>query len=355
MSAGGRRIFFVWIPGFYAAVERADDPSLRGRPVVVGGDPGKRGVVASASREAQALGIEEGIETARALELCPEAELRSTQLKRYREVSSEVLAILRTVTDRLEERGLDGTFLETPEVPEPVLLAAEICVRIQAELGLPAVAGIGRTRLVSYLAAKHAGPGGIRYVRDPDSRRFLSRFPVTELWGLGPATAERLARHGIELVADLQVCALDRLREIAGRDAARLLALARADDSDPLHPRPPSRTLSQEQTLPEPLRDTAALGEQIAEMARRLEGALRRERRVPRRVTLSVDFAEGGTSSRTVTLDRLLDASGEIGGVAVQLLGRLLASRRPIRRLRLQVGRLARATTGDDGRQLRLF
>jgi DNA polymerase-4 len=228
-------------------------------------------------------------------------------------------------------------------------------VRIQAELGLPAVAGIGRTRFASYLAAKHAGPGGILHVRDSDSLRFLSRFPVTELWGLGPATAARLARHGIELVGDLQVCQLDRLREIAGRDAARLLALARAEDADPLHPRPPARTLSQERTLSEPTLDAAALGEAVAELARRVEGALERERRVPRSVTLGADYAGGGATSRTMTADRILETPGAIAEVATRLLGRLLASDRPIRRLRLRVGRLARGNTRDDSRQLRLF
>src|SRR5882672_2969634 len=137
-------IVFVLVPGLYAAVEQADNPALRGRPVVVGADPAKRGTVTSASREARARGVHDGMETKRALELCPDAVLRPT-------------------------------------------------------------------RIVASLCARHAGPGGIRKVEEPDVADFLAPFPVTEIWGLGPATAERLSQRGVHTIAALRAVAPDEL------------------------------------------------------------------------------------------------------------------------------------------------
>jgi hypothetical protein len=130
-------IVFILVPGLYAAVEQADNPALRGRPVVVGADPSKRGTVTSASREARARGVHDGMETKRALELCPDAVLRPTRIERYREVAAELRALLRAETDRLEELGLEGNFLELDAGADIVPRVAELCVRVQAELGEP--------------------------------------------------------------------------------------------------------------------------------------------------------------------------------------------------------------------------
>src|SRR5258705_3220493 len=210
-------IVFVLVPGLYAAGGQADNPALRGRPVVVGADPAKRGTVTSASREARARGVHEGIETKRALELCPDAALRPTRLERYREVAAELRALLRAETDRIEELGIEGTFLELAPGVEVVARVAELCVRVQAELGIAAVAGIGPTRFVAYLCARHAGPGGIRKVEEPDVPDFLAPFPVTEIWGLGPATAQKLSERGVHTIAALRAVALEELTAIVRR------------------------------------------------------------------------------------------------------------------------------------------
>ena len=157
-----------------------------------GGGSG-RIVSAGASREARARGVEEGMEMRRALELCPDAILRPTRLKHYRERVAELRELLRADCERLEELGLDGTFLELASPADGLAHAAELCVRLQAEFGLPAVAGIAPTRFVAVLAARHAGPGGIRRVNEAEVEAFLAPFPVDEIWGLGPATAQRLA------------------------------------------------------------------------------------------------------------------------------------------------------------------
>ncbi len=348
-------IIFIHIPGFYAAVEQADNHELRGRPVVVGGDPRKRGSVTGASPEARKHGVEEGMEAREALERCPDAVFRRTRLKRYRAVAAEVRALLRATTDRIEEFGVDGTFLEVPPRAEALPLAAELCVHIQAELALPAVAGIGPTRFVAYLGARHPGPGGIKQVREDEALEFLGRFPLTEIWGLGPTTAKKLAASGLESIADLQSSPQDDLQELVGRHAATFRALARAEDSAPLRPRPPAKSLSQERTLLEATLDLRVLGNELLELAGQLEAILARERSAARTVTLGLSYIDGTQVTRTQTFESPVDAQSELGEAALQLLARTQAGARHVRRLRLQVSNLRPAGPDRDPRQLRLF
>ena len=348
-------IVFILVPGLYAAVEQADDPTLRGRPVIVGGDPAKRGTVTGVSREARARGVEEGMETRRALELCPDASLRRTRLKRYRELVAELREFLRAESERLEELGLEGTFIELAPPGDTLARAAELCVRLQAEFGVAAVAGIAPTRFAAVLAAKHAGPGGIRRVAEDEVEAFLADFPVDEIWGLGPATARKLAEHGIHRIAQLRALDAARLAELTGARANSFLEYARGADRGRLAPKPRTRTLSQEQTLDEPSVDLRALAEALAALAERLSATLARERRKARSVTLVVSYLDGTRSSRTESLDAATSEPRELGDAALALLTRTHAGARAIRRLRLAVAGLERTAPGAEGRQLRLF
>jgi DNA polymerase-4 len=348
-------IIFLQVPGFYAAVEQADHPDLRGRPVIVGGDPRKRGTVTGVSAEARQFGVNEGSEVRASLERCPNAVYRATRLRRYREVSAELSAILRQTTDRVEPEGLASFYLECPERAEPLSLAAELCVRLQAELMMQAAAGIGPTRFVAHLAARHHAPRKIRQVLPGNVREFLAEFPVTEIWGLGPATAKRLTEHSVTRIADLQKLELSELEAMVGRNASAFLSLATGTDHEPLRPMRRPKSLSQEKTLPEPCRDLSTLGEVLAALAGQLETMLTREHRAARTVSLGIDYMDGDQSTRTQTVSEPLTRRVEIGEVAVQLLARTQAGVRHCRRLRLQVTNLCRADSEGAGRQLRLF
>jgi DNA polymerase-4 len=348
-------IVFLNAPGFYAAVEQADDPSLRGVAVIVGGDPHKRGSVTAASAEALAAGVRPGMETAEALALCPGARVRATRLKRYRELAAEMRELIRGVTDRIEEVGLEGTFLELPEPGDVLRTVAELCVGLQARLGIRAVAGIGPTRFAAFLASKRPGPGGILQLRPHEVQDFLDRFPVTEIWGLGPATATRLAELDVKTIGELRRVPEGELRAIAGRNAQSFLDLACARPDEPLRPKPRAKSLSQERTLAAPSADLRALGDELGELARQLEAILARERRAARTITLGLAYVDGTQVTRTQTLDRPAVGQGAIGDTALQLLGRTQAGVRQVRRVRLQLANLS--TLDDEGQpeQLRLL
>ncbi len=348
-------ILFLFVPGFYASVEQADHPELRGRPVLVGGNPRKRGTVTSASPEAQTKGVIEGMPTAEALVLCPDAEVRSTRLRRYREVSGALRALAWGHTDRVEPSGLDGVYLEVPGGESPINLAAELCVRIRGDLGLPAVAGIGATRFVAYVAARHTGEGGIRVIEPEDGRGFLAGLAVTEIWGLGPASAARLADRGIERIGDLQDRSLEEVEAIVGRIAATFRPLALGEDEDRIRARPRPKSVSQEETLAEPTADIGTLGERISELAARIAVVLEREGRAARTLTVGIEFVDAQQRTRTQTEERPRSTHAEIRESALALLGRARSESRLVRRLRLQVATLVRRESDTAPRQLDLF
>ena len=351
----GGMIVFVRVPGFYAAVEQADHGEYRGRPVLVGGDPGKGALVVSASEEARQVSVFEGMPLAEALKLCPDAVLRPTRLPRYREVAAELRAVLRNTAPRLEPVGLDGAYLDPPAGAPAFETTAELCVEVRAELGLSAVAGIGTSRFVAYQAAHHASPQGLRLVSAGQTRDFLGNLPVTDIWGLGPAAAERLAQHGIAKLSHLQECDPELLEPIVGlRNALLFLELARGEDGTRLRPQLPVKSLSREVTLETSTSDLRALGETLGELASQLEAMLVRERRAARSATLALVYVDGERTTRTATRELPLLVAADIRELAGELLSRSQAGLRPVRRLRLQLTKLGRRETAP-ARQLRLF
>jgi len=348
-------LIYVHVPGFYAAVEQADHLEHQGRAIVVGRDPGKGGSVTSASREARSAGITEGMSHAQAVQLVPELVWLPTRQQRYREVAAGIRSVLRGITERVEPAGLDGAYLEPPPGAEPLNLAAEVCVRLQAELGVAAVAGLGPSRFVAWLAARNSGPAGIRAVPAESARAFLGGFPVSEVWGLGPATAEKLAEQGITCMVDLQKRSMTELELLVGRPAGRFRALALGQELEPLRASPPVKSVSRETTLGEPTADLRALGDLISELSRPLEEMLSRERRVGRTVSLGLGYTDGERVTRTLTVPDPVARHAEIAELALRLLSRVPAGERPVRRLRLRVTNLSDAPSSTEPRQLRLF
>ena len=348
-------IVFLTIPSFYAAVEQVDSGGLD-RALIVGGDPRKGATVVSANAEARARGVREEMPVQEALELCPDALLRSTRLGRYREVAADLKVLLRDFSERIEAAGLDGAYFEPPLGQDALDVAAEVCVRIKAELGLLAVAGIGPTRFVAYLAAKHPTEEGLRQVTPDEVTEFVGALPVCELWGLGPATVEKLAQHGIALIRDLQKRELGELTAIVGRlQAIQFLELARGQDQARVRANPPAKSLSRERTLEEPSGDLRVLGSELGALAEALEAMLERERRAARTVSLGLTYADGERATRTETRDSPVLRQSEILELGLELLARTQIGLRSARKLSLKVSNLCRRDAVVDPRQLRLF
>jgi len=348
-----RCVLFAEVPGFYAAVARADDPALAGRPVLVGGDPRKRGRVQAATSEALAAGIELEMPMLEALRLCPSARVVRTDMARFRDASRRLLAVLRGVLPSLEPFGLGGAFAAVEDAAPESL--AERCVAEVAEaLSLPLRVGVAKGKFLARLAAGGlAAESGVLRVPEGDEAAFLAPLPATRLDGVGRKTAAALAEMGATTIADVAALGRERLQEAFGPHGLRIHACAAGADAEPVRAARHPKSLSRESTLEAETRDAAVLRELLAGLAQQLEEELRGSALAARRVAIRVRFPDRGTTSRSATLPRATQSAAELCGVAERLLERTHAGARPVRGLGIQLSLLAAA--GEADRQLELF
>jgi DNA polymerase-4 len=319
---------------FFASVEVLDDPTLAGKPVIVGG-AGARGVVASCTYEARAFGVHSAMPSVRARQLCPDAIFLSGRHSRYSEVSGELRKILEDVTPMVEPIGLDEAFMEVAGalrlLGPPDQIAFALRQRVRDDLQLDCCVGIGRSKMLAKLASRAAKPKANRsglqpgpgvYLVDPDSElEFLHAHDVEALWGVGPATAKRLHDIGVRTVGDLAALPPDTLaRRLGQASGAHLAALARGDDPDPVNPNRPNKSLGHEETFSRDLLDPLELERNALRMAESVATMLRAESTACRTVTVKVKFKDFSLVTRSHTLSRSISTGGAIGQVAAALL-----------------------------------
>lgn len=345
------RVIYAEVPGFYAEVERAARPELRERPVVVGGDARKGGLVQAATPDALEAGVAPGMTVLEALERCPGARALRTDMRRYREAGVRLFACLRRACERLEEAGLGAAYIEAPEGADARELTVALRARVAAELGLPLRVGIAPVKFAARLAA--AGAADIRAVEPAELEAFLWPLPVSCLDGVGANTQAALAKHDVHTLGELVGLGAERLEEILGNRGLDLLALARGRDPSPVRATRHSKSLSQEVTLPGEQVDAGVLSETLQRLAEALEGRLALEGLVARRVALKVRYADQQTTTRSRTLGAPLAEAPQIHAAGLALLRGTQAGFRPVRLLGLALSALAPAERED--RQLELF
>jgi DNA polymerase-4 len=318
-------ILHVDLDAFYASVEQRADPSLRGRPVIVGG-LGPRGVVAAASYEARRFGVHSATPMGRARRACPDGVFLAPRFDAYREASVAVMSILRDVTPLVETISLDEAFLDTTGAtrrlgtgPE---IAAALRARIRTETDLTASVGVGTTKLIAKLASDLAKPDGMLVVEPGTEIAFLAPLDVTRLWGVGPATRRRLERLGVRTVGDLATIPQDALQRALGQaSGAQLHALARNEDERPVEPSRAAKSIGHEETFPRDVADRAALEREIDRFAERVAARLREVGVVARTVVLKVRYGDFRTITRSRTVPEPTDLAGELAGIGRELLG----------------------------------
>jgi len=350
-----RCVLFAEVPAFYAAVARADDPSLASRPVVVGGDPRKRGRVQAATADAIALGVTLEMSVLEALRQCPGARAVRTDMARYREVSRRLFAVLRSNSPQLEVFGLAACYADlSARSDDAEAHARELIDAVKSSLGLPLRVGIGAGKFLARIAAEEVpGERGVVRVAPGGEAAFLAPLPASRLDGVGRKTAAALAEIGGHTIGDLVRLGRERLQTALGPHGLRIYACATGTDAEPVRGARHPKSLSRESTLPgEPI-DVAVFGEQLAGLAQQLEEELSRMGLAARRVAVKVRYADSGTTTRSATLPRPTAAAAELWEAARRLLGRTQAGARPARGLGIQLSQLAPA--GESDRQLDLF
>ncbi len=347
-----RKIIHLDLDAFYASVEQLDDPSLRGKPVIVGGSEG-RGVVCAASYEARVFGVRSAMAMGRARQLCPQAIVRSVRMARYSELSQRVFGIFGRFTDRVEGLSIDEAFLDVGGSERlfgsPVEIARRIKEEILGEVGLRISAGVAPNKFLAKLATEAGKPDGLVEVTPDGVEAFLLPLPVRRLWGVGEVTARRLEGLGIRTVSDLRGLGEDRLRHLFGAGGSHLFRLARGEDDRPVEGGGEAKSVSQEETYERDQWDLEVLGRDLLEQAGRVALRLRRMGMQGRCVTVKVRYGNFETVTRSQTLEAGTDHARDLHRVAVELLGRTEAGKRSVRLLGLGASSLEAAGSGQAG------
>jgi DNA polymerase-4 len=339
-----RRILHVDMDAFYASVEQRDDPSLRGRPVAVGGDPSERGVVAAASYEARAFGVRSAMPMSRAVRLCPSLVIVHPDFERYRAASQAVFAIFRMATPLVEPLSLDEAYLDVTENAWGEPLGRAVAQRLKQEIrdatSLTASAGVAPNKFLAKIASAWKKPDGLTVIAPERVETFLQKLPVDALWGVGPITAKRLRERGIDRLVDVRTADPAVLRETVGSQAEWLRQLADGVDERPVVADYAPKSAGSENTFSTDLTDPAQIRAAIDEMARHGASWLARKDLLCRTVTIKVRYADFTTITRSHSQLPATRDADEIAARAVALLDRTEAGRRPVRLLGASVHNL---------------
>jgi DNA polymerase-4 len=326
---------------FFVSVELLRHPELVGRPVVVGGS-GARGVVAAASYEARAYGVHSAMPGARARRLCPQAVFLPGDHARYREVSARVMDVFRSFTPLVEPISLDEAFLDVRGARRllgtPDAIARRLRSQILEQEGLTCSVGIARVKFLAKLASEQAKPKaspegpvfgtGVFEVAPDQELAFLHALPAKALWGVGPATLERLERLGVRTVGDLAALPLDTVTGALGKaSGAHLHALANARDARPVVPSQPVKSVSHEETFARDRFRRDELDVEAVRLADAVATRLRRSGVVGRTVTIKVRFGDFTTITRSSTVDGGLDSGHQLAQIARELLAEVDVAR----------------------------
>jgi len=332
-----RKIIHLDMDAFYASVEQREDPSLRGKPVAVGGSPQSRGVVAACNYEARRFGVRSAMPMARALRQCPDLVLVRPNFTLYKEISQQVMSILRYATPLVEPLSLDEAYLDVTEnlLNEPLAMevAKYLKARIRDELSLTASAGVAPNKFLAKIASGWKKPDGLTVIAPERVEAFLQKLPVEALWGVGPVTAKKLHAIGVVRLVDVRTADPVLLAQTVGSLAEWLVRLSHGDDPRKVTPDRPWKSISAEDTYATDLEDVKEMRAEIERLARRVASSLQKKGLLARTVNIKVRYANFTTVTRSHTEEPVSQDAARIVERALALLGRTDAGKRPVRLL----------------------
>ncbi len=348
-----REILHVDMDAFFASVEQLDDPSLRGKPVLVGGSQ-RRGVVAAASYEARAYGVHSAMPMAQALRRCPHAIVVPPHSRRYEEISDRVFAIFRRFTPLVEGLSVDEAFLDVTKsrglFGDGETIARRIREAVREETGLTASAGVAPSKFIAKIASDLKKPDGLVVVRPDEVRKFLDPLPVERMWGVGPKSAERLRAMGFSTLGDL-ACADSRVLESAlGSWGHEVAELARGIDEREVIAEREAKSIGAEETFDEDLTDRKTIERTLLAHCVRIARRLHESGLFARRVTVKIKYSDFTLKTRQQRLEQPTADATSLFEAARSLLERFALAGRRVRLTGVSAGEL-----GEDDAQRELF
>ena len=350
-------VFHVDLDAFYASVEQRDDPSLKGRPVIVGAAPGRRGVVSACSYEARRFGIHSAMPISQAYRRCPQGAYLPVRMERYLEVSHEVMQILSSYTPHLQQISVDEAFLDLTGTERLFGPVRDTGARLKAEVlgrtGLAISVGIGPNKYLAKMATNAGKPDGLVEVRAEDAEAFMDGVALKDLWGIGEKTLQRLTELNITSVRQLRGIRQPELSRLLGQAASGFLAsVTHGSDPGIFSEEPRSRSLSTETTFERDRKDRTGIERVLLELShqvmfRMMEGGWK-----SKTVALKLRFHDFTTISAQRTIKHWVTSADELHAVAVELLSSRWTGGTPIRLIGIG---LANLTAVDAQDQMELF
>lgn len=338
-----RKIIHVDMDAFFASVEQRDNPELRGKPVAVGGSS-KRGVVAAASYEARAFGVRSAMPSARAARLCPDLIFVRHRFDAYRAVSRQIREIFSRYTDIIQPLSLDEAYLDVTDdklgIGSAVRIAKMIRADIRAETGLTASAGVSYNKFIAKLASDQNKPDGLCVILPEQGAKFVASLPVRRFHGVGPRTAEKMARLGVENGADLREKDMAWLTRNFGSWGEYLYHAARGVDHRPVQAHSVRKSLGGELTYFDDKKSEAEIREALDEIIDIVWDRIERYQARGRTITLKLRYSDFRTLTRSRSIPHILEEKGEFATIGHGLLDQVLPAEMGIRLLGLTLSNL---------------
>ncbi len=356
----GRKIIHIDMDAFYAAIEERDFPELAGNPVIIGGLPSRRGVVATCNYIARQFGISSAIASSKAAKLCPHAIFIKPRFETYRAVSREILDIFYSYTDLVEPLSLDEGYLDVSEYTRTsrcsaTVLAQEIKVQIKKRTRLTASAGVSYNKFLAKIASDAGKPDGLYTIKPKQGEAFAAQLPVIKFYGVGKATAKRMHSLGIEFGRDLQRWSMQGLIAEFGKVGAYYYNAAFGIDERPVVASRVRKSIGSEKTFEKDLTDTQMMLLLLKQRAREVAKTLVQKKMTGQTVTVKVKFSDFQQVTRSQTLAQPLSGLYELYGLLPELLQKSLTVGKPIRLLGVTVSGLCQSGASKVPEQMDLL
>ena len=339
-----RKIIHIDMDAFFASVEQLDNPELRGKAVIVGGNPKSRGVVAACSYEARRFGIHSAMPSARAAILCPDALFIRPRMSRYKEVSRQVMAIFRSCTELVEPLSVDEAFLDVSGCPQhhgsATLIAEDLRRKIFRETGLTASAGVSCNKFLAKVASGMNKPDGLHVILPENALAFLDQLPIGKFYGVGRVTEKKMLHLGIRTGHDLRQFSRKELTLYFGKAGTFFYDIVRARDFRPVQSSSIRKSIGSETTLERDTDDLPEIFDILLALCKNIETTLARRQQGGATITLKVRYHDFRTVTRSVTLNFPIFTSQEIFRHLPLLLQDTEVGRKKVRLLGISLAKL---------------
>ncbi|HFD0306837.1 TPA: DNA polymerase IV [Clostridium perfringens] len=351
-----RKIIHIDMDAFYASIEQRDNPKYKGKPLIVGGDPNRRGVVATCSYEARKYGIHSAMPSLTAYKLCPKAIFIRPRMEVYKKVSRQVMNILNEYSNLVEPLSLDEAFVDVTKSKRckgsATLIALEIKEKIFKEVGLTASAGVSFNKFLAKMASDFRKPDGITVITEENSKDFIRNLPIGKFFGVGRVTKNKLNNIGVFKGEDLLKFSEEELIDIFSDRGKILYEFSRGIDNRPVNPYRIRKSIGKEITLREDIEDIEEMIEILERIAERVSESLCLLNKKGKTVTLKVKFNDFKHITRSITLEHFLKEKKEIMECVKDLISIVDFKNKKVRLLGITISSLEENIITEEREQL---